>query len=174
MVPEYSRLILGIVNSRGDHEYTTVNVANHGLRSLGIVVRSRINTPKTTEQPLAGMRIAIKDIFALRGIRSSLGNRAYYSYSRPANVTAECVTALTSLGAELIGKTYMSAFALMEHPTQSIECEVPFNPRADGYQLVAGSSGGSASAVASYDWLDFALGTDSMFDHHILGIGTSF
>ena len=165
---------MSTLNLRGSSVYTTVNVANDGLRSLGITVRSRIHLPQSTEQPLAGMRIAIKDIFALRGIKSSLCNRAYYSYSGPANETAECVATLISLGAELVGKTYMSAFGLMEHPTQSIDYEAPFNPRADGYQLAAGSSGGSASAIASYDWLDFALGTDSMCDHPMLGRGTSF
>ena len=165
---------MSIIHSSGGSDYTAVNTAIDGLGSQGIVVPSRIHPLQSTEQPLAGMRIAIKDIFALRGIRSSLCNRAYYSYSRLANETAECVTALTSLGAEVIGKTYMSAFALMEHPTQSIEYEVPFNPRADGYQIVAGSSGGSASAVASYDWMDFALGTDSMCGHSMLGLGILF
>lgn len=165
---------MSIVNLRESSEYTAVNAANDGLRGLGIIVRSRIHLPQSTEQPLAGVRIAIKDIFALKGIRTSLCNRAYYRYSRPADETAECVTTLVSLGAEIVGKTYMTAFGLMEHPTQSIDCEAPFNPRADGYQLAAGSSGGSAGAVASYDWLDFALGTDSMCDHPMLGFGTSF
>ena len=69
------------------------------LRGLGIVVRSRIHLQRSAEQPLAGIRIANKDLFALRGIRSS-------SCSIPANETAECVTALTSLGAKLVEKTY--------------------------------------------------------------------
>ncbi|KAJ4357191.1 uncharacterized protein N0V89_001766 [Didymosphaeria variabile] len=48
----------------------------------------------------------------------------------------------------------------MEHPTQSVDYEAPFNPRADGYQIPGGSSSGSASAIASYDWLDFSIATD--------------
>ena len=68
----------------------------------------------------------------------------------------------------------MSAFRLMEHLTQCIEYEVPFNSRVDGYQPAAGSSGGSASAVASYDWLDFALGTERVCDNPTLGVGASF
>ncbi|KAF2450877.1 amidase signature enzyme [Karstenula rhodostoma CBS 690.94] len=49
----------------------------------------------------------------------------------------------------------------MEHPTQSVDYEAPFNPRLDGYQIPGGSSSGSASAIASYEWLDFAIATDA-------------
>lgn len=36
-------------------------------------------------------------------------------------------------------------------------------PRGDGYRSVAGSNSGcaAAAAVATYDWLDFAIGTDT-------------
>lgn len=49
----------------------------------------------------------------------------------------------------------------MEHPTQSVDYQAPFNPRGDGYLIAGGSSGGNAAAVAAYDWLDVALCTDS-------------
>ena len=48
-----------------------------------------------------------------------------------------------------------------EEPTEAIDFPAPFNPRGDGYQSPAGSSSGSASAIAAYDWLDFAIGTDT-------------
>lgn len=48
-----------------------------------------------------------------------------------------------------------------EEPTEATDYHAPFNPRADGYQSPAGSSSGSAAAVATYDWLDFAIGTDT-------------
>ena len=37
----------------------------------------------------------------------------------------------------------------------------PFNPRGDGYQKPSSSSTGSAVACAGYNWLDFAIGTDT-------------
>lgn len=43
----------------------------------------------------------------------------------------------------------------------AVDFHTAFNPRGDGYQSPAGSSSGSAAAVASYDWLDCALGTDT-------------
>ena len=51
----------------------------------------------------------------------------------------------------------------MEHPTQSVDYQAQFNPRGDGYLITGGSSGGSAAAIAAYDWLDLAICSDSKF-----------
>ena len=50
---------------------------------------------------------------------------------------------------------------MMEHPTQSVDYQAPFNPRGDGYLIAGGSSGGNAAAIAAYEWLDIALCSDS-------------
>lgn len=42
-----------------------------------------------------------------------------------------------------------------------VETECPYNPRGDGQQKPSSSSTGSAVAAAAYEWLDFALGTDT-------------
>lgn len=39
----------------------------------------------------------------------------------------------------------------------------PTNPRGDGQLDTDCSSSGSAAAVAGYEWLDFAIGSDSEF-----------
>lgn len=54
----------------------------------------------------------------------------------------------------------------MLHPTVyiSIDGDIPrspFSPRADLYQICEGSSGGSACALAAYDWLDITISTDT-------------
>lgn len=48
-----------------------------------------------------------------------------------------------------------------------IDYQAPWNPRADGYQSPGGSSSGSAAAIASYDWLDIAIGADSETIFHV-------
>ncbi|KAG9503352.1 hypothetical protein J7337_006197 [Fusarium musae] len=48
-----------------------------------------------------------------------------------------------------------------EEPMDAVDYPTAFNPRGDGYQSPAGSSSGSAVAVAAYDWLDCAIGTDT-------------
>ena len=77
------------------------------------------------------------------------------------NTTAAAVTRLADAGAYIVGKAHLSSFAMMEDPTQSVDYQAPFNPRGDGYLIAGCSSGGSAAAVAAYDWLDIALCSDS-------------
>jgi Asp-tRNA(Asn)/Glu-tRNA(Gln) amidotransferase A subunit family amidase len=51
---------------------------------------------------------------------------------------------------------------MREEPLECVDFLAPFNPRGDGYQTASGSSNGSASAMATYPWLDFSIGSDSM------------
>ena len=70
---------------------------------------------------------------------------------------------LIDAGAHVVGKAHLSSFAMMEHPTQSVDYQAPFNPRGDGYLITGGSSGGCAAAIATYDCLDIAICSDSKF-----------
>ena len=117
---------------------------------------------------LNGIRIAVKDNYHLRGTRTSLGNRAYYEMSPTQNVTAAVLSRLVQAGAHIVGKAHLSSFAMMEHPTQSVDYQAPFNPRGDGYLITGGSSGGNAGAVATYDWLDISLCSDSKSNYSLL------
>ncbi|KUL81910.1 hypothetical protein ZTR_10738 [Talaromyces verruculosus] len=108
------------------------------------------------------MRIAVKDNFHIRGTHTTLGNRAYLeTYPALQEETADAVSLLKESGGIIVGKTHLSSFAIMEHPTQSVDYQVPFNPRGDGYLITGGSSGGAAAAVAAYDWIDLAICSDT-------------
>ncbi|KAK3208225.1 hypothetical protein GRF29_77g26546 [Pseudopithomyces chartarum] len=48
-----------------------------------------------------------------------------------------------------------------EEPAESADYFAAVNPRGDGYQSAWSSSGGSGASLASYDWLDFTLSTDT-------------
>jgi hypothetical protein len=48
-----------------------------------------------------------------------------------------------------------------EEPVEATAFQAPFSPRGDGYQSPVGSSSGSAAAIASYEWLDLPIGSDS-------------
>ncbi|KAL0263688.1 hypothetical protein SLS55_002669 [Diplodia seriata] len=110
---------------------------------------------------LAGKRIAVKDNFDIEGVKTSLCNRAYNAFYPPARATAACIQKLLDQGAVAVGKTKLSSFAATEEPVECIDWPAPWNPRADGYQSPAGSSSGSAAAIAAYDWLDIAIGSDT-------------
>lgn len=129
---------------------------------VGVVaVPSRIRSRPTEANPLSGLRIAVKDNFQVQGTRTSLCNRAYYETCSPHTKTAPCIAKLENSGAHILGTTKLAAFAATEEPIECVDYQAPWNPRGDGHQSPAGSSSGSGAAIASYKWLDVAIGSDS-------------
>ncbi len=128
---------------------------------MSVAVPSRILTPPTTTSPLLGKRIGVKELFDVCGLRMALSNRAFYAVSSPAQTTAPAIQKLLDAGAVMVGSTKSSSMISREDPVEAVDFQAPFNPRGDGYQSPAGSSSGSAAAIASYDWLDFTIGSDS-------------
>lgn len=127
-----------------------------------MAVPSRLYYEKTAEKPYAGTRIGIKDIIDLKGLKTGCSSRAYTSFYTKREHNAAIVQHLIDLGFVIVGKTKTTQFADSEWPTADwVDYHGPFNPRADGYLTTSGSSAGSAAATAAYDWLDFAIGTDS-------------
>ncbi|KAL9049449.1 MAG: hypothetical protein Q9162_007216 [Coniocarpon cinnabarinum] len=164
--------ILSIWPSRNQTgSFTALDVAGCSLRAHGIAIPARSYSQDITSTHsqqiqkglLKGLRVAVKDNFDIEGTRTSLCNRAYLALQLPQQNTAKAVEKLLNAGAHVVGKTYMSAFAFMEHPMQSVDFQASFNPRGDGYLICGGSSGGSAAAVAAYDFVDIGLCSDSEF-----------
>lgn len=129
-----------------------------------VAVPSRLYSPPTESKPLAGKRISVKDNFKVAGIKTTQNNRSWLSLYGPESETADFLQDLIGLGATIVGKTKMCAFASSEEATdQWIDFHAPFNPRADGYQSPSGSTTGGGASLAAYDWLDLSIGTDSRF-----------
>lgn len=129
-----------------------------------MAVPSRLYYQSDKSKPLNGKRISVKDNFHLKGIVTTLGSRAYTECYGPQQNTSELIKQLVDLGAVIVGKTKMGAFAGSEIPPEKcIDYFPPWNPRADGYQGPSGSYSGAAASVAGYSWLDYALATDSEF-----------
>ncbi|KIW82970.1 hypothetical protein Z517_02213 [Fonsecaea pedrosoi CBS 271.37] len=136
--------------------------ASMSAGALTIGLPSRLYFTRTPEQPLAGFRVAVKDLYDLQGLKTSGGNRAFYTMATATNVTAYPVQRLIDAGAVVIGKNHLSEFAFAgPDMTEHVDYLLPFNPRGDGYNSPDDSSGGSGAAVASYDWLDVSLGSDT-------------
>ncbi|KAK3933866.1 amidase signature domain-containing protein, partial [Diplogelasinospora grovesii] len=129
-----------------------------------VAVPSRLYTAKADKnrQPLAGLRVSVKDNFKVAGVKTTQNNRAFVELYPPDQESAHFIKVLQSLGVVVVGKTKMCAFASSEEATdQWIDFHGPFNPRADGYQSPSGSTTGGAVGLAAYDWLDFSVGTDT-------------
>jgi hypothetical protein len=85
--------------------------------NLAVAVPSRLYYTKTAAKPLAGVRIGVKDLFDIAGLRKSNGNRAWYHLYPPANTTGTAIQNLIDAGAIIVGKLKMSQFANGETAT---------------------------------------------------------
>ena len=128
-----------------------------------IAVPSRLYYAPTSEElPLSGVRVGVKDLYDLAGLKTSMGNRAWFRFYPPADETAASIQYLIDLGAVIVGKTRTSQFANGESPTGDwVDNHDPFNARGDGYQDPSSSSSGAGSAQSNYEWIDLNIGSDT-------------
>jgi aspartyl-tRNA(Asn)/glutamyl-tRNA(Gln) amidotransferase subunit A len=106
--------------------------------------------------PLAGVPLAVKDLFCTEGVPSQAGSLILQGYRPP--YTASVVERLAAAGAPLLGKTNQDEFAMGSSNENSAYGPV-LNPW-DRTRVPGGSSGGSAAAVAA-GAAPWALGTDT-------------
>lgn len=149
-----------ISDGSGGFQVLSAKIPGAATESVG--VPSRLYFTPTAEKPLAGMRLAVKDIYDIKGLRTGCGNRAFWQLYPPKNASAPAIQRLLDGGMVLVGKTKTSQFANGETATGDwVDIHAPYNPRGDGYQDGSSSSTGSGTAVAAYPWLDFAVGSDT-------------
>ncbi len=107
--------------------------------------------------PLAGVPVAIKDIFCLAGTRSTAGSRILHNFVAPYSATP--AARLEAAGAVTVGKTNLDEFTFGSSNESSAfqpSSRNPWNLR----RVPGGSSGGSAAAVAA-GMAALSLGTDT-------------
>ena len=108
------------------------------------------------EGALAGVPVAVKDIFCIEGIPATAGSKILETYVPP--YTATAVEKLLDAGASVLGKTNMDEFAMGSSNENSAYGDVA-NPW-DRRRVPGGSSGGSAAVVAG-GLAPCAIGTDT-------------
>ncbi|KFZ25017.1 hypothetical protein V502_00509 [Pseudogymnoascus sp. VKM F-4520 (FW-2644)] len=105
--------------------YSTLTASAYGTHALTIAVPSRLRYKRTAEKPLAGIRVGVKDVLDLKGVRTGNGNRAF----------AQC-------------KTKTVEFAgVQEVVADWVDYFYPKNPRGKSQLRATGSSTGRGGSV---------------------------
>ena len=106
--------------------------------------------------PLAGVPVALKDVFTTKGIPTTCGSRILEGYRPPYDATV--TRKLREADAVVLGKANMDEFAM----GSSCENSAYFPTRNpwDLDRVPGGSSGGSVAAVAAFQ-APLAIGTDT-------------
>ncbi len=134
--------------------YANITARNGELNAyLSVVPVDRL---VSSEGPLAGVTLGVKDNIAVAGLPLTCGSRFLEHYVAP--YTATVVERLVAAGAVVVGKLNLDEFAMGSANTYS--AYGPARNPWDTERVPGGSSGGSAAAVAA-KMCDAALGSDT-------------
>ncbi|WP_432013479.1 Asp-tRNA(Asn)/Glu-tRNA(Gln) amidotransferase subunit GatA [Streptomyces cucumeris] len=106
--------------------------------------------------PLAGVPLALKDIFTTRGIPTTVGSKILEGWLPPYDATV--TRRLRDAGVIVLGKTNMDEFAMGSSTENSA-----YGPTGNPWDLTripGGSGGGSSASLASFQ-APLAIGTDT-------------
>ncbi|MCD9144180.1 Asp-tRNA(Asn)/Glu-tRNA(Gln) amidotransferase subunit GatA [Streptomyces albireticuli] len=106
--------------------------------------------------PLAGVPLALKDIFTTKGIPTTVGSKILEGWIPPYDATL--TRRLKEADVVILGKTNMDEFAMGSSTENSA-----YGPTGNPWDLTkipGGSGGGSSAALASYE-APLAIGTDT-------------
>ncbi|KAI8712470.1 Amidase domain-containing protein [Fusarium sp. LHS14.1] len=158
---KYQAFTQGIIPIPGSNgSFRSLSLYDSTSLNLLIPVPSRLYS-LGDKRPFAGLRTVVKDLFDVKGTKTGGGSRVYLEMYPEKNESAVAVAKLLDLGAIPVGKTKISQFSWGTEPWKWNDVKYPWNPRGDGWLEVAFSSSGSGAAIVGYDWIDFAMGSDT-------------
>ena len=133
-----------------------LHVAQEAALESATLVDERLAAGTPPASPLAGVPLALKDVFTTTDMPTTAGSKILEGWLPPYDAT---VTArLRAAGITILGKTNMDEFA-MGSSTENSAYGPTRNPW-DLTRIPGGSGGGSAAALAAFE-APLAIGTDT-------------
>lgn len=117
-----------------------------------------VPVPSASSGPLAGLTLAVKDLFDVKGYPTGAGSPIVLAQSGIKARTAPMVKTLLDAGARFVGKTHTDELAYSLNG-KNAHFGAPINPSAPD-RITGGSSSGSMAAVAGR-LADIGLGSDT-------------
>ncbi|MGV9747761.1 Asp-tRNA(Asn)/Glu-tRNA(Gln) amidotransferase subunit GatA [Rhodococcus zopfii] len=140
-----------------DGEYHAfLHVAGEQALAAAAEVDRAVAAGDAPVSPLAGVPIALKDVFTTTDMPTTCASKILEGWVAPYDATL--TTKLRQAGIPILGKTNMDEFA-MGSSTENSAYGPTRNPW-DTSRIPGGSGGGSAAALASYQ-APLAIGTDT-------------
>ena len=130
-----------------DSQYNAfLHVAGESALAAAEAVDTAIAAGVAPASPLAGVPLALKDVFTTTDMPTTCGSKILEGWVAPYDATL--TTRLRAAGIPVLGKTNMDEFA-MGSSTENSAYGPTKNPW-DVTRIPGGSGGGSAAALASY------------------------
>ncbi|MEQ3548904.1 Asp-tRNA(Asn)/Glu-tRNA(Gln) amidotransferase subunit GatA [Pseudonocardia nematodicida] len=133
-----------------------LHVGAESALASAALVDERIAAGEAPESPLAGVPLALKDVFTTTDMPTTCGSKILEGWQPPYDATV--TERLRAAGITILGKTNMDEFA-MGSSTEHSAYGVTRNPW-DTTRVPGGSGGGSAASLAAFE-APLAIGTDT-------------
>lgn len=144
-----------IESTDGDYN-AFLHVAGDQALATAAAVDQQVGAGEPLPSPLAGVPLALKDVFTTTDMPTTCGSKILEGWTSPYDAT---VTArLRAAGIPILGKTNMDEFA-MGSSTENSAYGPTRNPW-DTDRVPGGSGGGSAAALAAFQ-APLAIGSDT-------------
>ncbi|KUI00027.1 Asp-tRNA(Asn)/Glu-tRNA(Gln) amidotransferase subunit GatA [Mycobacterium sp. IS-3022] len=153
---EVTKACLDQIAASDDRYHAFLHVAEDRALAAAARVDAAVAAGEDLPSPLAGVPVALKDVFTTTDMPTTCGSRILEGWMAPYDATV--TMRLRAAGLPILGKTNMDEFA-MGSSTENSAYGPTRNPW-DVDRVPGGSGGGSAAALAAFQ-APLAIGTDT-------------
>ena len=153
---EATKACLDQIAAIDDRYHAFLHVAENRALAAAARVDAAVAAGEALPSPLAGVPVALKDVFTTTDMPTTCGSKILEGWTSPYDATV--TVRLRAAGLPILGKTNMDEFA-MGSSTENSAYGPTRNPW-DVDRVPGGSGGGSAAALAAFQ-APLAIGTDT-------------